>query len=350
MTNHRLSLVVISIAAAVVVLVAAVTAVHFQTIISSSPQQEHEDSFAQRRRRRLQLLVNANKTTLNSADTGTNNVPVPLDRDPVLVLGLPRSGSVTVHNFFSLNGIRSSHYCCSKRSSEQQASHHGGDNNNDAHAPIGFPCGGSDDSLTTTCGACVHRNMRNHQKPFQDCGDYQVYSQFDVETGDPFSWFLPQHFALPLLHEAYPDSTWILNRRGSSKQWATNVLHWYSVTNRLFRSFGIDYNYDAAVTGEQEPLTQGVLVQEIQKSFARMHNETDHSRRLQSLQDVYEQHLDHVRAYAQNTSHTLIEINVDDSLDAGKILASSFPGTRAECFQFDAAVLDNDWRDFSLKL
>jgi hypothetical protein len=252
-----------------------------------------------------------------------------------------------VHNFFSCNDIRSSHYCCS-RGSEKQASH-GNSNSTDAHAPIGFPCSGNDDSLTT-CGACVHRNMRSNRKPFQDCGDYQVYSQFDVETGDPFSWFLPQHFTLPLLHEAHPDSTWIINRRGSSKQWATNVLHWYSVTNRLLNSFGIDYYYDAAVAAEQE-LTQGSLVQEIQRSFARMHNETDHARRLQSLQDVYERHLDKVRTYAAQASsqHKLIEINVDEPVRAGDTLAQAFPGMRGECFQFDASVLDNDWRDFSFK-
>jgi hypothetical protein len=357
MANHRLFLflVVISIAAAAIVI--GYNAVRFQTLISSYPDHEHEISFAEGRRRRLQSLVNADQTTRNSADTSTNSVPVLLDHDnnPALVLGLPRSGSLALHHFFSCNGVRSSHYCCS-RSSEKQAQSPG--DNNDEDAPTSFPCGGSDDdddSLSTTCGTCVHRNMGSNQKPFQDCGDYQVYSQFDVETGDPFSWFLPQHFALPLLHEAYPDSTWILNRRGSSKQWATNVLHWYSVTNRLFQSFGIDYYHDAAAAAEQEPpdtLTQGVLVKEIQKSFTRMHNETDHARRLQSLQGVYEQHLDKVRAYAaQGTSqHTLIEINVDDPVQAGNTLAQAFPGTRAECFEFDADVLDNDWKDFSLKL
>lgn len=351
MTNHRLSLVVICIAAAVILIIVAGNAARFHKLISSFPQHEHEVSFAEGRRRRLQSLVNADQTTRNSADSGTNNV----DHNPVLVLGLPRSGSLAVHNFFSCNGIRSSHYCC-RRSSENQA--FPGDNNDDYHSPISFPCAGSDnnDDSLTKCGSCVHRNMGSNQKPFQDCGDYQVYSQFDVETGDPFSWFLPQHFALPLLHEAYPDSTWILNRRGSSKQWATNVLHWYSVTNRLFQSFGIDYYYDAAEqkppgTANHPPLTQGALVKEIQRSFARMHNETDHARRLQSLQDVYEQHLDKVRAYAaQATSHALIEIDVDDPASARNTLAQAFPGTRAECFQFDAAILDNDWRDFSLKL
>jgi hypothetical protein len=359
MANHRLYLVVISISIIAVTIVIGYNAIRFQTLISSYPNHEHEVSFAEGRRRQLQTLVNADKTTRNSADTSTNSVPGPLEHNhnPIIVLGLPRSGSLAVHTFFSCNGIRSSHHCCSRSSEKQTQSP--GDSNNDAHdAPISFPCGGSDDddeNPTTTCGACVHRNMGRNQKPFQDCGDYQVYSQFDVETGDPFSWFLPQHFALPLLHEAYPDSTWILNRRGSSKQWAANVLHWYSVTNRLFQSFGIDYYHDAAVAAEQEPpdtLTQGALVKEIQRSFARMHNETDHARRLQSLQGVYEQHLDKVRAYAaQATSqHTLIEIDVDDPLQAGNMLTQAFPGTRAVCFEFDAAVLDNDFRDFSLNV
>jgi hypothetical protein len=350
--------VIISVTAAVIVI--GYNAIRFQTLISSNPDHEHEVSFTEKGRRRLESLVDADadQTTRNSANTGTSSVPISLERNPVLVLGLPRSGSLAVHTFFGCNGIRSSHYCCkSRRNSEKQAQFPGDDKNDARDAPTSFPCGGSDDdddNLTTTCGNCVHRNMGSNQKPFQDCGDYQVYSQFDVETGDPFSWFLPQHFALPLLHEAYPESTWILNLRGSSKQWATNVLHWYSVTNRLFQSFGIDYYYDAAVTAEQEPadtLKQGALVKEIQKSFARMHNETDHARRLKSLQDVYEQHLDKVRAYAaQVTSHALIEINVDNPVQAGNTLSQAFPGTRAECFQFDAAVLDNDWRDFSLKL
>jgi hypothetical protein len=250
----------------------------------------------------------------------------------VLVLGLPRSGSLALHNFFTCNGVRSSNYCCSSAeisSLDQKTS---------------FPCGDGE----TTCGACVLDNFNNSRLPFQGCGDYQVYSQFDVETGDPFAWFLPQHFTLPVLHQADPDSTWILNRRASSKQWAINVLHWYSVSNRLMNSFGIEYHLNGSVNPNVTSVPRDPL--NIGQAIIRAENATEHERRLDELQDVYQRHLDQVRNFAQANSHTLIEINVDDSVDAGKILATSFPGTRGDCFDFDAPALDNDWKDFSLKV
>jgi hypothetical protein len=75
---------------------------------------------------------------------------------------------------------------------------------------MGFPCGAKE----LICGACVYENFKNSQHVFQGCGDYQVsyYIQSDVETDDPYAWFLPQHFSLhQALHEVYPDSPWILN-------------------------------------------------------------------------------------------------------------------------------------------
>jgi hypothetical protein len=259
------------------------------------------------------------------------------NENPVLVLGLPRSGSVAVHNFFTCNGLRSSNYCCSSSTSTSK------------DQKTGFPCGAQE----TICGACVYDNFKHSRHPFAGCGDYQVYSQFDVETGDPYAWFLPQHFTLPALDEAYPNSTWILNRRNSSKQWATNVLHWYSVSNRLMNSFGIEYNTGDSklATKNRYPTTDSVkLAFDVYNTVARTENVTEHERRLRELQTVYEAHLQKVRAFAQDSSHRLIEINVDDAVHAGKALASSFPTTRDECFKFDAAALDNDWKDFSLKL
>lgn len=257
---------------------------------------------------------------------------------PVLVLGLPRSGSLSVHNFFTCNGVRSSNYCCS--SSEISSL--------DQIVSTSFPCGDGE----RTCGACVFDNFKNSRHPFQGCGDYQVYNQFDVETGDPFAWFLPQYFTLPVLHEAYPDSTWILNRRNSSKQWATNVLHWYSVSNRLMNSFGIEYHLNGTVNSDipHKLSNRQNINREVNEAVIRSENETEHERRLDELQDVYQWHLDQIRAFAQANSHTLIEINVDDTIDAGNILASSFPGKRGDCFDFDASALDNDWKDFSLKM
>jgi hypothetical protein len=277
-------------------------------------------------------------TATTSQPSGFVNTKEDESENPVLVLGLPRSGSLAVHNFFTCNGVRSSNYCCSSSESHSL----------DQNVSTSFPCGDGE----RTCGACVFDNFKNGSHPFQGCGDYQVYSQFDVETGDPFAWFLPQYFTLPVLHESYPESTWILNRRNSSKQWATNVLHWYSVSNRLMNSFGIEYHLSGTVNPNKarRPSNRQNIGPEVDKAIIRAENATEHERRLNELQDVYQRHLDQVRAFAQANSHALIEINVDDPLDARNVLARSFPGTRGNCFDFDAPALDNDWKDFSLKV
>jgi hypothetical protein len=197
----------------------------------------------------------------------------------------------------------------------------------------------------------------NSKSPFQGCGDFKVYSQFAVETGDPYAWFLPQHYALPLLHQAHPSSAWILNRRGTSRQWVTNVLHWYSVTRRFMNAFGIeDDNANSASdnrilgsSNETVVLTEQSLAREIRKSHARIHNETAHEGRRQILEQVYERHLQKVRDTAAATGHPLVEINVDNVAVAGETLVTAFGlSLRADCFAFDAHALDNDWKDVSL--
>jgi len=66
--------------------------------------------------------------------------------------------------------------------------------------------------------------------------------------------------------------------------------------------------------------------------------------------EIYESHLERVRDFSrQHPSHHLIEINVDDSSNAGTILAKSF-GLDETCWKFDAEALDNDWQDFSFQL
>jgi D-serine dehydratase len=130
-------------------------------------------------------------------------------------------------------------------------------------------------------------------------------------------------------------------------------LHWYSVSNGLMDSFGIEYHLDDSLlaTKDHIPTPNSVkLASEVYKTIKRTENMTEHERGLQELEDVYEEHLDKVRAFAQAFSHRLVEINVDDSLHAGKTLASSFPAKRGECFKFDASTLDKDWKDFLLKL
>src|SRR3569623_272964 len=162
-------------------------------------------------------------------------------------MGLNRSGSSAIHEFFDCHNIHTAHYCCHNSQRTQ------------------FPCD------TLTCGACVY-SILNHSRPaFQGCGNYQVYAQWDVETSNPFAWFLPQHYTLPLIHEQYPQSTWILNARETPEQWADSVLHWYSITQRMLQSFG--YQYDESVpqptVGLEKDVTDKDLYQALEVSIQR---------------------------------------------------------------------------------
>jgi len=277
-----------------------------------------------------------------------------LGKDLILVMGLPRSGSLALHSFFECNGIASSHYCCPSSMTK----------GNDGTQPIKFPCPRQPDS-TGTCGECVHANLNTSKPAFDGCGGLgvAVYSRFDVESDDDndglFGYFLPQHFTLGLLYKHYPHATWILNTRESSYRWATNVLHWFSETNRFLNSFGVPYHAnidpaDVTIGPEKEELTNELLYQEIEVAIERANDAQEHERRKRALQDIYQQHTEKIRDFVQTKGSTirLIEINVDDPDTGAQLQQAFFPDTKAAaaCWSFDADKLDNDWKDFSLQL
>lgn len=245
---------------------------------------------------------------------------------PILVLGLPRSGAKAIHDFFTCSQIRSSHYCCD-----------GGES---------FPCS------SMTCGSCLLENWQHDRPAFDGCGDVQVFAQFDVESQDPYQWFLPQHFALPLLHRDMPGAVWILNRRANAEAWATSVLHWYSVSNRILNSFGVPYHAkypNGTLFTPSHEMTMTGLEKDLAQSIRRTQNTREHKRRLQALVLTYNRHLKKVREAARAFGHHLIEVDVDEA-SAGSVLATAIPGLSSECWKFDATTLDDDWKRFDFHL
>jgi hypothetical protein len=287
------------------------------------------------------------------------------------------------------------HYCCAaaaaagNRDYDVAAATGSTADNNEKPPRSAFPCPGGDQA---TCGACVHRNLQaagaaagqqqQPDDPFAGCGggtggvvagaavppvptQIVVFAQFDVETIEPFGWFLPQHFALPLL-EAH-SSLWILNTRGDANDWAGHVLHWYSTTRRLFHAFDLPY-YDndtaspllaeeiaAVVAAPTIDLSVDYLQHEFDQSLARAANVTAHDRRHRQLVQVYQQHADHVTQWAQRHNHPLLHINVDgDPATTALALAQAFRFenvTRArQCWKFNPHEYGADWQDFRLPL
>ncbi|KAL7559032.1 hypothetical protein ACA910_016375 [Epithemia clementina (nom. ined.)] len=363
----------------------------------------------------------------------------------ILNMGLPRTGSLAFHRYLECNGICSYHYCCVNQGGYDDDQHQ-------KRPKTQFPCHNMDleneilvkktrsrargtrksQDGSQTCGACIHANLlrmmtsvdspsgdsqEQQQQPhpnighpvFDGCGRVLCqtqtnnnntivgFTQFDVETSDPFSWFLPQHFALPLLYNPNNHNhkisnvrhVWILPYRSSPNAWATSVLHWHSVTKRLFRAFSI--HFSSSSEEEQstiellEPISKSALFQALHKGILRSESEAEWDRRYQLLQtNVYQAHLDRVRSFvkeqnkkqldiARNNKNKqqqqqeqiyLIEVNVDDT-NAGshltnalsKALGSATSGTaddeavfslQSSCWKLNVQEeLDEDWKNFS---
>ena len=162
--------------------------------------------------------------------------------------------------------------------------------------------------------------MKERRLPFEGCHSspmgVQVWSSFDVETQD--EWFLPQHFAIGLLHEAYPNATWILNKRSSSQLWAESIVHWHSKTRRIFASYQLPL-YPHPIPPPPNPgdkVSHDEIVQDMERVLQeRIYNLTEHHRKLALLSRLYLNHSRTIRLWAQQYTqqHQLLEINVDDT-------------------------------------
>jgi hypothetical protein len=289
---------------------------------------------------------------------GSSSLFHPTANLPVILLGLPRSGSLAIHEYFQCHGWKSAHYCCGHKTTL---------------ATTKFPCL---DDAGPTCGDCVLKNLKGHRPAFSECGknrgdemitgmgvDVVVWSQFDVETAD--AWFLPQHFALGLLHQAYPNATWILNTRRSAREWAESVYHWHGMTRRLFTSFDLPVEPPHAMTipppSAKDKVTAEEIEQDMQRQLeARVYNQTEHLRKLALLQRIYENHTATVYQWArQFPSHPFVHLNVDDNgEDILSILDQTFgffdddktsTTSQSRCHrQWNFQSPTEDWKDFSL--
>ena len=249
------------------------------------------------------------------------------EHNPVFVMGLPRSGSESIHQFFECQGLSSNHYYC---------------------------CSDTDASnCRQTCGQCIHSNLNSSKPMFENCGSSpDIWSSFDVEVQEPFVWFLPQSFLLPIIHQEYPESVWILNTRESPERWGKQIRHWHTVSTRILHSFGREYS-----EGEQNlqyfPTKQindpDEVVIEFQKSLEKSQDKKEHQRRLDDLVEIHENHQRKIREFALQHGHQLIEINVDDPSSAEEMLRTNFELRKSGCWSFDGEALDNDFLDFTSK-
>ena len=100
---------------------------------------------------------------------------------------------------------------------------------------------------------------------------------------------------------------WILNKRPSPQVWADSVLHWYSVTRRLFHSFGLNYysttnGLDPAVViprVSRQKMTEASLQADMTRGLERSRSRVEHERRRRLLMEVYTNHTRKVQSFCQ---------------------------------------------------
>ena len=292
----------------------------------------------------------------------------------VIGVGLPRSGSETMHAFWTCQGLPSRHYCCDDND----------DSNHDNPFRIRFPC------RQRTCGACVADNLRHGRPALDQCGggtpstnggdnnchdhhNVMAYWQIDVESAHPYSWFLPQHGALPAL--AVPPTTttddrdhvvvWVLTLRSNATVWADSVLHWHGMTQRLQHALGIDSNNNNQLDKEEEaslelprPVSHDEIVQELQQTIDQQqaHDAEQWERKRQQFIQAYERHRHAVQRTAAKYHIPFVTVVVDDDDDGRRwqqdMIAHGIPLTLSKkCWDAQAAARrDEDWNDFSFDL
>ena len=205
---------------------------------------------------------------------------------PVINLGLPKSASTSILDYFSCSGMKTSHETCENNCSVTRKSHE-------------F-C--KDSERAGMCGECVSDNIHDGQPPFAGCGDYDVWAQIDepLGVGKDSVCFLPQVTELSAIHAAYPEATFVMATR-KPEHWVKNMAS----LHKLRDAFGA-CNLTAC--------SADCVADD--KRFAAF----------------YDEHTYTIRQWAQkHPSHKLIEIDVDDVENSGKQLAAA-TGFNASCW------------------
>jgi len=215
---------------------------------------------------------------------------------PIILLGLPKSGTTSIYKFFQCAGISSSHYCCSPGAIDHPPC-----------SPKGTP---SNERNYHLCGYCIKRNIFHGRAPFEGCGDtFDVFAQIDCEMNiwkkdeennkmvPSNSMYMPQVTELDNLHSHYPNATFILNLRDPAS-WEKSVRNWFQLASIFQMTDLPEYGYP-----------KGKL----------------------ALQEFYVNHTKRIRDFAKShPSHALVEVNIEDE-KAGENLAEAF-GLSPSCW------------------
>jgi len=142
-------------------------------------------------------------------------------RPMIIVIGMPKSGTETISEFFQCNAWSTSHWSCPLGAGLWAA--------NRTFPAHPFPA----------CGNCMTRWVTDMAgRPVHDgsaslrsaCGNYDVFAQVDYEPAH--ACMFPQVFFLTTLLSYLPHACFILNTRPTS-HWLKSVRGWPGMMGRL---------------------------------------------------------------------------------------------------------------------
>ena len=187
----------------------------------------------------------------------------------IINMGMPKSGSSSVHHLFAESGMKTSH----------------------------FMCGSGNRSKFNACGYCFAKNMnKTDDNIFRLCGDYQVYTQMDHVNRFGIGCYFPQIQYLERLYTDAPHATWLMPIR--------NVSHWLNSVNKWFgmRKLYGTCNFRPHLSFGHEDFKEDA-----------------------NMMALYCNHIQQIRQFvADHPSLSLVEFRIEDE-NAGLLLAKYLP-------------------------
>lgn len=263
---------------------------------------------------------------------------------PIIVVGLPKSGTTSISAYFRCGRIASSHFSC-------EVAVANGDTSKENEVPIASPSSpgadswrncrlppthGTDAGSFPLCAVCVERNILRGRPPLEGCGPYDVFAELDsadhplpsssskrnLRSWSSLSLLLsastsgiqplcsyPQMTHLDAIHNAYPNATFILNTRPVG-HWIRSISNW-AVDDKQKR--GVGYLRQVLTQCDLPGFPSGIGNRDEElASFYRTH-----SRRIQNF----------VR---KHPSHVLVEIDIE--ADETALTMEKAFGISSECW------------------
>ena len=256
---------------------------------------------------------------------------------PIIVVGLPKSGTTSIAGYFRCGRIAASHFSCEVGEPDWDAKSARWRN---CRLPKGAGGPMTDTGQFPLCGICVERNIIHGRPPLEGCGPYKVFAELDSaehplpspksnstkgrRLRSPESDVLgvipslsairplcsyPQINHLDKIHSAYPQATFILNTRPVDR-WIQSISKW---------------------NGDDRRSEQGYLRQVLTKcnfeSLPAGVGESD-----EEMREFYTGHSERIREFVRkNPSHTLVDINIENE-NASAVMEAAF-GISSICWK-----------------